>query len=94
VPRTVANAAILIVTRLVTIRYPNGDHRLPATSPAGTQNVTSCHHVNKDAVQTLTLFLAYLMLKRRAIVRHSSRCGSWSLPTGTTFPLQKSMSAA
>ena len=54
VPRTVANAAILIVTRLVTIRYPNGDHRLPATSPAGTQNVTFCHHVNKDAVQTLT----------------------------------------
>jgi hypothetical protein len=36
----------------------------------------------------------YRSLKRRATTRVCSRCGSWSLPTGTTFALQNRMSAA
>ena len=33
-------------------------------------------------------------LNRRAMTRVSSRCGSWSCPTGTRFALQNKMSAA
>ena len=36
----------------------------------------------------------YRSLNRRAIIRVSSRCGSWSWPTGTRFALQNRMSAA
>ena len=36
----------------------------------------------------------YRSLKRRAISRASSKCGSWSLPTGTTLAPQNRMSAA
>ncbi len=36
----------------------------------------------------------YRSLKRRAIVRVTSRWGAWSRPTGTTLPLQARMSAA
>ena len=38
--------------------------------------------------------LAYRSLNRRAIVLVSSMCGSWSLPTGTIFPLQNKISHA
>ena len=34
------------------------------------------------------------LLKRFAIRRATSRCGSWSFPTGTTLPLQKRISTA
>ena len=33
------------------------------------------------------------LLKRRAMVLVSSRCGSWSFPTGTTVPYRKDISA-
>ncbi len=36
----------------------------------------------------------YRSSKRRAITRACSRCGSWSLPTGTRLALQNRMSAA
>ena len=36
----------------------------------------------------------YRSSKRRATTRVCSRCGNWSLPTGTRFALQNRMSAA
>ncbi len=44
-------------------------------------------------VDSITALLAPIR-ERRAIERVSSRCGSWSLPTGTRSALQNSTSAA